>query len=184
MNLSKGESLNLTKKAPGLSTVVLGAGWDVAAGGPAIDLDLIVVGVNADGKAKEDNFCFFNHKSAAGGAIVHSGDNRTGEGDGDDETVTINLDKLAADITRVHALLTFYNHNGRDLGMVANAHIRAINGADNAELAKFPITSGISGKTIYFADLVRGADGWEFKAIGESSADDFQSGQVSAKFGL
>lgn len=181
INLSKGETVNLQKEAPGLVKAQLGAGWDTTGNG--IDLDLYTVALKADGKAVSDkHLCYFGQKSTP--AMVHSGDNRTGEGEGDDEVITIDFSKLPEDAVKVRVGVTFYNHNGRNLDVVQNAFARVVNTADNKEVAKYTITSGATGKTLNFVDFEKGAEGWAMKAIGEFTNEDFQKGEVTAKFGL
>lgn len=179
INLQKGSSINLSKEVPGLSKVALGAGWDVQ--GDGIDLDLWAVELKADGKAvAEDRLCYFGNKTTA--AIKHSGDNLTGEGEGDDESMTIDFSKVSPDTKTIRAGVSFYNHNGRSMNVVQNAFVRVLNG--ETEVAKYDITGQGSGKTLYATDFVRGDNGWEMKAVGEYTTDDFKAGDVTSKLGL
>lgn len=181
VNLTKGESINLTKEAPGLKAVVAGAGWDVAESAGSVDLDLMAFALDANGKARsEDDAIFFNHLTGAGGKVVHTGDNRTGEGEGDDEQIKVDLAGLDAAVSKV--ALVLHSYSGQDLAVVQNAFARVVNQDGNAELTRYNISGGTSGKTLYMGEFIRAGEGWEFKATGDFTGEELKA--VFTKFGL
>lgn len=193
LNLTKGESLNLQKVAPGLSEVIFGAGWDKPAGGKA-DLDLSVFALDANGKCRsQDDMIFYgstknasDQPSNKAGTIVSSGDNRTGEGEGDDEQIRAGLTTMDTAITKLVAVLTRTSDDGAKqiaLGDVPNASVRALNADGEAELAKFSVAGNPTAMSLTLAEVSREADGtFSFKAIGEYSQDDL--GALAAKYGI
>lgn len=181
MNLTKGQSVNLTKEAPGLKAVVAGAGWDVAESAGTVDLDLMAFALTSEGKSRsEDDAIFFNQLKNAAGTIAHTGDNRTGDGDGDDEQIKIDLAGLDVGIAKV--ALVLHSFSGQDLSVVQNAFARVVNQDGGAELARYDVTGGTSGKTLYMGEFIRAGEAWEFKAIGDFTADDIKA--VFAKYGI
>ena len=100
ISLQKGGNVSLSKEAPGMKKMLIGLGWDVrATDGAAFDLDGSAFLLNASGKVRSDaDFIFYNQTKSADGSVEHTGDNRTGEGDGDDESIIINLDQVPADV--------------------------------------------------------------------------------------
>lgn len=181
VNLTKGQSVNLTKEAPGLKAVVAGAGWDVAESAGSVDLDLMAFALDTNGKVRsEDDAIYFNQLQNAAGTIQHTGDNRTGEGDGDDEKIKVNLAGLDPAITKL--ALVLHSFSGQDLSVVQNAFARVVNQDGEAELTRFAITGGTSGKTLYMGEFARVADGWEFKATGEFTTEAIKD--VFAKYGV
>lgn len=203
LNLNKGGSLSLTKAAPQMTEMVFGAGWDKPANGKA-DLDLTVIALGADGKCRsEDDFIYFGAtKDKDGnpvdakvlgalprnkaGTIVSTGDNRTGEGDGDDEQIRVHLSTLDTGITKLIAVLTRTSEDGQAqiaLGDVPNASVRALNAEGEVELAKFNVAGNPDAKSLTLAEVTREADGsFTFKAVGEYSSDDL--GVLMAKYGV
>lgn len=170
-NLSKGETFDLTKAAPGLSKVFAGAGWDVKTGGPTMDLDLCAFLVNADNKLESaQNFVYFNNKKSPCGSVASRGDNLTGEGEGDDEVIDINLETLPTSVTKVILAVSIYNaaSKGQSLKNLDNAFVRIVNTADQTELAKYDLTNfENAGANFILGELVRSTSGWDFKAVGE-----------------
>jgi tellurium resistance protein TerD len=172
LNLNKGDSLDFSKAAPSLATVAIGAGWDPKEGGPTMDADLAAVLLNADGKMRGDgDLVFFNQLTAPG--VTHTGDNLTGEGDGDDETINVSLADIPTDVVKIVFAVNIYNakSKGQSLADIDNAHVRAVNTETNEELAIFKIDKA-SGETMSFGALVRNSDGWEFQAVNETSDSD------------
>lgn len=192
MQLSKGQKINLTKAtgSTGLSTGFFGAGWD-APDGAKVDLDLSVIALDTNGKCRsEDDFVFYGSDARSpadtasnkAGTIVSNGDNRTGDGDGDDEQIKVNFAALDPSITKLVAVLTRYDGGEVELGSVNNAFIRAVNDAGNAELAKYDVPNAPGTKSIVFAEATREADGWHLKALGETSTDGLSG--LMRRFGL
>ena len=172
VSLSKGGNISLSKEAPGLTTVRVGLGWDTrVTDGGAFDLDASAFVLNAQGKVRSDaDFIFYNNKNGAGGAVVHQGDNTTGEGDGDDEVVMVKLDTLPADVSKVSFGVTIHEADSRrqNFGMVTNAFIRVVNDAGGTEIARFDLSEDASTNTaMIFGELYRHGDEWKFKAIGQ-----------------
>src|SRR6476620_3192595 len=144
ISLQKGGNVNLSKEAPGLSKMVVGLGWDTrATDGAGFDLDGAVFLVNAEGKVRSDaDFVFYNNLKSTDGSVVHSGDNTTGAGDGDDETVTIDLTKVPADVDKIIFAVTIHEAETRrqNFGMVSKAFVRCVNANGNAEIARYDLS--------------------------------------------
>ncbi len=176
INLTKGANVNLTKEAPGLAKVRVGLGWDLnAASGAAFDLDASCILVGADDKALNDkSLIFYGNKKSENGAVEHLDDNLTGEGDGDDETIKVDLSALPAEVVRIPVAVSIYEASTRkqNFGMVRNAFIRIINDADGAELAKYDLSEDASTDTgMVFGELYKKDSEWKFRAVGQSYAD-------------
>jgi len=175
VSLSKGANVSLSKEAPGLRTIRVGLGWDMrVTDGSAFDLDASVYVLGENGKVRSDSdFIFFNNLSGAGGAVVHQGDNLTGEGEGDDEVVVVQLAQLPADVVRISFAATIYEAEQRrqSFGMVQNAFIRVVNGDGGTEIARYDLSEDASTETaMIFGDLYRHGGEWKFKAIGQGFA--------------
>ncbi len=174
INLTKGEAINLTKAAPGLKTVAAAAGWDVKSGGASMDLDLVAFMVNAEGKlANEKNFVYFGNKKSPCGSVASRGDNLTGAGEGDDETIDINLDAVPADVTKIVVAVSIYQaaQKGQSLKSLDNAFVRIVNTADSAQLAKYDLTNfENAGANFVLGELTRVEGEWSFTAVGEPKA--------------
>lgn len=175
VSLSKGGNVSLSKEAPGLKSVKVGLGWDTrVTDGSGFDLDASVFVLNGSGKVRSDaDFVFYNNKNGAGGAVVHQGDNLTGEGSGDDEVVAVSLDKLPADVERLSFAVTIHDAEARrqNFGMVSNAFIRVVNGDGGTEIARYDLSEDASTETaMVFGDLYRHNGEWKFKAIGQGFA--------------
>ncbi len=173
VSLSKGTNVSLTKEAPNISAVTVGLGWDVRqTDGAAFDLDASAFVVGANDKVLSDaHFVFYNNKSTPDGAVVYGGDNRTGEGAGDDETVKIDFAKLGADVKKVVVAVTIHEgvERRQNFGSVSNAYARVIDDADGRELARFDLSEdGSANTSLIFVELYRGPQGdIKVKAIGE-----------------
>jgi tellurium resistance protein TerD len=172
VNLTKGGNVSLTKQAPGLSAVVVGLGWDArTTDGKAFDLDASAIICNAEGKVLSDqHFVFFNNLKSPDGAVEHTGDNVTGEGEGDDEQVKVNLAGLPPEAARIVFPVSIYEADsaGQTFGQVRNAFIRVVNQADNSELARYDLSEDASTETaMVFGELYRGTDEWKFRAVGQ-----------------
>lgn len=173
VSLAKGGNVSLSKGAPGLKSVTVGLGWDVRkTDGQGFDLDASAFVVGQDDKVKSDaHFVFYNNKTSPDGAVTYGGDNRTGEGDGDDEKIQINFDKLPADVKKVSVAITIHEGKERkqNFGAVSNAFARVVNDADGKELARFDLSEDSSTNVaIVFVEIYRTGDGdIKVKAIGE-----------------
>ncbi|EGV33144.1 MULTISPECIES: TerD family protein [Thiorhodococcus] len=175
ISLQKGGNVSLTKTDPGLTNVLVGLGWDArSTDGAAFDLDASVFLVGEDGKVLSDgHFVFYNQKTSPDGAVVHAGDNTTGEGEGDDETVSINLPGVEAGVQRVVFAVTIHEAESRkqNFGMVRNAFMRVLNKDSNTELARFDLSEDYSTETaMVFGEIYRHGSEWKFKAVGQGFA--------------
>ena len=172
ISLQKGGNVNLSKEAPGLTNMIVGLGWDTrATDGAAFDLDGAVFLVKADGKVRADaDFVFYNNLKSTDGSVVHSGDNTTGAGEGDDETVAIDLTKVPADVDKIILAVTIHDAEARkqNFGMVSKAFIRCINAAGNAEIARYDLSEdGSTEAAMVFGEVYRAGTDWKFRAIGQ-----------------
>lgn len=174
VSLSKGGNVSLSKEAPGLKSLLVGLGWKPrTTDGAAFDLDVSVFIVNEAGKVRSDSdFVFYNNKVGDAGAIEHTGDNRTGEGDGDDEGVKIDLTKVSADVKRLIFAVTIHEaeSRGQNFGQVGDAYIRTVNQDGGTEIARFDLSEDASVSTaMIFGEVYRGSDAndWKMKAVGQ-----------------
>ena len=187
ISLSKGGNVNLSKESPGLNKIVVGLGWDSrATDGAAFDLDASAFLVKADGKVRTDNdFCFYNNKLVGEGAVQHMGDNTTGVGDGDDETVKVELSKVSADLDKVVFAVTIYEADIRkqNFGQVNHAYIRVVNDETRQEIARYDLSEDASIETaMIFGEIYRVGSDWKFKAVGQGFAGGL--GALAASFGV
>src|SRR3954462_5062466 len=188
INLSKGQKVDLTKTNPGLTNVVVGLGWDTKKydGGKDFDLDSSVFLLGENGKVtNETDFIFYNNPQGANGAVVHTGDNRTGAGDGDDEGVKVSLTTIPANIQRIAFTITIHEADSRNqnFGQVSNAYVRIYNEANGEELIRYDLGEDFSIETaIVVGELYRHNGEWKFSAIGSG----YQGGLTSlaTNFGL
>lgn len=175
VSLTKGSNVSLSKEAPGLSEVIVGLGWDPrVTDGTEFDLDASVFVTGENSKVLNDaSFIFYNNKKSADGSIEHLGDNRSGQGDGDDEQVNVKLTGLAADVKKLVFAVTIHEAEGRkqSFGQVSNAYIRVVNKADGKEIARYDLSEDASTETaMIFGELYRHNDEFKFKAIGQGFA--------------
>ncbi|UOA08717.1 TerD family protein [Methylobacter sp. S3L5C] len=187
ISLSKGGNVNLSKEAPGLNKIVVGLGWDArATDGAAFDLDASAFLVKLDGKVRSDSdFCFYNNKVVGDGAVQHTGDNTTGAGDGDDETVKVELSKIPADLDKVVFAVTIHDADARkqNFGQVNHAFIRIINEDGGQEIARYDLSEDASIETaMIFGEIYRVGTDWKFKAVGQGFAGGL--GPLAASFGV
>ncbi|MCM3724319.1 TerD family protein [Neobacillus cucumis] len=188
VSLSKGQKVDLTKTNPGLTNVVVGLGWDTNKydGGNDFDLDSSIFLLGENGKVtNESDFIFYNNREGAGGAVVHTGDNRTGAGDGDDEQVKINLTTVPANIQRIAFTITIHDADSRNqnFGQVSNSYARIFNEATGEELIRYDLGEDFSIETaIVVGELYRHNGEWKFSAIGSG----YQGGlaALATDFGL
>lgn len=188
ISLKKGQKIDLTKSNPGLTNILVGLGWDVNKydGGMDFDLDASVFLVDASGRATSDSdFVFYNNPNHPSGAVQYMGDNRTGEGNGDDEQIKIDLSKVPANIERIAFTVTIYDYETRkqNFGQVNNAFIRVVDESKNEELIRYDLSEDFSIETaLVIAELYRNNGEWKFQAVGSG----FQGGlsALCANYGL
>lgn len=172
ISLQKGGNVNLSKEAPGLKKIIIGLGWDPrASDGSAFDLDGSGFLLKSDGKVRGDSdFIFYNNLKSTDGSVVHSGDNTTGGGDGDDEKITVDLSTVPAEIDKISVVVTIHEAEARkqNFGMVSKSFIRCMNADGGAEIARFDLSEDGSVETaMIFGEIYRAGDEWKFKAIGQ-----------------
>jgi len=175
VSLSKGGNVSLTKAAPGLTAVAVGLGWDVrSTTGVDFDLDASALGLAENHKILSDEyFVFFNNLKSPDGSIEHTGDNLTGEGEGDDEVINVDLANVPAQVTSIVFPVSIYDGDsrGQSFGQVRNAFIRVVNAADKSELARYDLSEDASTETaMVFCELYRNGPEWKFRAIGQGYA--------------
>lgn len=181
VNLSKGGKVSLAKAAAdagvaGLSKVAVGLGWDTNRydGGSDFDLDASAFLVKADGKVRNENdFVFYGNPSSAG--VTHTGDNKTGDGDGDDERIIIDLNAVPEEIQKIPFTVTIHeaDSRGQNFGMVENSYIRVMDEATGTELIRYDLGEDYSIETaVVVGELYRNNGEWKFNAVGSG----FQGG--------
>jgi tellurium resistance protein TerD len=172
ISLQKGGNVNLSKEAPGLTKVIIGLGWDPrSTDGAAFDLDGSAFMLKADTKVRGDNdFIFYNNLKSSDGSVVHAGDNTTGQGEGDDEKIAVDLARVPPEVEKVSFCVTIHDADARrqNFGMVAKAYIRCLNAAGEAEIARYDLSEDSSTETaMIFGELYRHGGEWKFRAVGQ-----------------
>ncbi|QFR95012.1 chemical-damaging agent resistance protein C [Streptomyces tsukubensis] len=175
VSLAKGGKVSLSKEAPGLSAVTIGLGWDVrTTTGADHDLDASALLCTADGKvASDQHFIFYNNLNSPDGSVRHTGDNLTGEGEGDDESIDIDLESVPAEIAKIVFPVSIHDaeSRGQSFGQVRNAFIRVVNRAGGAELARYDLSEDASTETaMVFGEVYRHGAEWKFRAVGQGYA--------------
>ena len=186
ISLSKGGNVSLSKEAPGLDEIMVGLGWDVrSTDGADFDLDASAFLLNAVGKVRSDgDFCFYNNKDV-GGAVIHQGDNRTGEGEGDDEQIKIVLSKLPADIDKVAITVTIHEGEQRrqSFGQVSNAFIRLVDEKTGSEIVRYDLSEDASVETaMILGEVYRHGGEFKFRAVGQGFAGGL--GPLASNYGV
>ena len=187
VSLAKGTNISLTKAAPGLASVTVGLGWDArTTEGQKFDLDASAIVCDADGKVLSDkHFVFYGNKTSPDGNVSHGGDNTTGDGDGDDETIRINLAGLPAEAAKVVIAVSIYeaDKNGQTFGQVRKAFARVLDDSTGAELTRYDLGEDYSTETaLLFAEIYRNGDEWKYRAVGAGYANGLSG--IAADFGL
>ena len=187
VSLSKGGNVSLSKEAPGLQAVLVGLGWDVrTTTGADFDLDASALMLNTTGKIISDShFIFFNNLKSPDGSVEHTGDNLTGEGEGDDEAIKVNLAAVPADVDEITFPVSIYDAENRQqsFGQVRNAFIRVVNQAGGAEIARYDLSEDASTETaMVFGELYRNGAEWKFRAVGQGYASGLSG--IARDFGV
>lgn len=178
INLTKGQKVDLTKGKPSLKKLMVGLGWDVNRydGGADFDLDAAAFLLGADGKVLTDaEFVFYGNLKHVSGAVEHQGDNLTGEGEGDDEQILVDLSKVPANVEKIAFTVTIYEAEQRrqNFGQVSNSFIRIVDEVSNEELIHYDLGEDFSIETaVVVGELYRHNGEWKFNAIGSG----FQGG--------
>ena len=164
--------VDLTKKNPVLKKIMVGLGWDVNAfdSGSDFDLDAAAFMLGANGKCPtEKEFIFYGNLKHASESVIHMGDNLTGEGEGDDEQIMIDLSKVPVNIERIAFTVTIYDAEARrqNFGQVSNAFVRIFNEVTGEEILRYDLGEDFSIETaVVFGELYKNGDEWKFNAIG------------------
>lgn len=175
ITLNKGGNLSLSKTDPSLTQVLVGLGWDArATDGVDFDLDASAFLLSANDKVRgEHDFIFYNQPRSPEGSVEHTGDNRTGAGDGDDESLKIDLTRLPADVQKIIFTVTIHDAEARrqNFGQVQNAFIRIVNNVSQHEIVRFDLNEDYSTETaMVFGELYRHNGEWKFRAVGQGYA--------------
>ncbi|WP_425447286.1 TerD family protein [Dethiothermospora halolimnae] len=190
INLKKGQRISLTKDNEGLSQIQVGLGWDPikkskkkgffgalrSATAPDMDCDASVFMLEDNEKmtSGKDGLIYYGHKTSRCGSVHHTGDNLTGEGEGDDETIIVDLNKVPSNINKLVFVVNIYNcvSKKQHFGMVENAYIRIINMSNKQEMVRFNLTEQYTDKTgLIVGEIYRNGSEWKFGALGEGTRD-------------
>jgi len=172
VSLSKGGNVSLSKEAPGLTAVLVGLGWDArTTTGNDFDLDASALMVGSDGRILSDaHFIFFNNLTSPDGSVEHTGDNLTGEGEGDDEAIKVNLAGVPQEVDKIVVTVSIYDAEvrGQSFGQVRNAFIRVVNQANGQEITRYDLSEDASTETaMIFGEVYRNGAEWKFRAVGQ-----------------
>lgn len=187
VSLTKGGNVSLTKQAPGLNAILVGLGWDArTTSGADFDLDASALMIGASGKILSDqHFVFFNNLTSPDGSVEHLGDNLTGEGEGDDEEIKVNLANVPAEVDKILIAVSIYESDsrGQSFGQVRNAYIRVVNQGDGSELTRYDLTEDASSETaMIFGEVYRNGGEWKFRAVGQGYTTGL--GGIAKDFGV
>jgi tellurium resistance protein TerD len=188
ISLAKGQRIDLTKTNPGLTRVIIGLGWDTNrySGGSDFDLDATAFLTDQQNTCPSDHdFIFYNNLKDPSGSVEHTGDNRTGMGDGDDEQIRIDFSKVPSSIHKIAIAVTIHDASLRNqnFGQVSNAFVRVVNEDTNEEILRYDLGEDFSIETaVVICELYRHGSDWKFNAIGSG----FSGGLVALcqNFGL
>lgn len=172
VTLSKGQNVSLSKTDPSLKHILIGLGWDArSSDGQDFDLDASVFMTAESGKVPSDDyFVFYNQLKSPCGSVQHTGDNLTGDGDGDDESVIVELEKVPANIKSLFVTVTIHDAETRrqNFGQVSNAFVRLVNHETGQEVLRFDLSEDYSTETaMVFGEVYRHNGDWKFRAIGQ-----------------
>ena len=187
ISLKKGQKVSLTKESAGLSNVLVGLGWDAAesekkgffasllgSGSADIDCDATAILLKGGKFCDKSDVVYFGNLQHKSGTVRHMGDNLTGDGDGDDEQILIELSKVPAEYDRIVIVVNIYDciKRKQEFGMIKNAFIRIVDGKTNRELCKYNLSENYSGMTaMIFGEIYRHTGEWKFNAIGQGTTD-------------
>lgn len=172
ISLSKGQKIDLSKASPGLTKTIVGLGWDTNkySGGSDFDLDASAFLVGENGSVQNDlDFIFYNNLQGGNGSVIHTGDNRTGEGEGDDEQIKIDFSKVPNHIHKIAITVTIHDalQRRQNFGQVSNAFVRVVNEENNQEVLRYDLAEDFSVETaIVVCEIYRHNGEWRFSAVG------------------
>ncbi|MDV6277633.1 TerD family protein [Rhodococcus erythropolis] len=175
VTLAKGGNVSLSKAAPNLTKVAVGLGWDArSTSGADFDLDASALVTGPERKVLSDlHFVFYNNLRSPDGSIEHTGDNLTGEGDGDDEVINVDLPAVPPNVTNIFFPVSIHDADARlqSFGQVTNAYIRVVDLSNGSELARYDLSEDASTETaMLFGELYRHSSEWKFRAVGQGYA--------------
>lgn len=175
ISLNKGGNLSLSKTDPTLVRILIGLGWDErVTDGASFDLDASAFLLTASGKVRGDHdFIFYNQLKSQDGSVEHTGDNRSGQGDGDDESLLVDLSKVSPEIEKIAITVTIHDaqSRGQNFGQIANAFIRVVNQDSGIEIVRFDLAEDYSTETaMVFGEVYRHNGEWKFRAVGQGYA--------------
>ena len=187
VSLSKGGNVNLSKEAPGLTKIMVGLGWDArSTDGTDFDLDGSAFLLNDQGKVRGDgDFIFYTNLKSTDGSVEHTGDNLTGAGEGDDESIKVNLAGVPGDVDKIVVAVTIHEAAARsqNFGQVSNAFIRVVNDDNATEIARYDLSEDASTETaMVFGEVYRAGTEWKFRAVGQGFAGGL--GPLAANYGV
>ncbi|WP_405947693.1 TerD family protein [Streptomyces prunicolor] len=186
VTLAKGGNVSLSKAAPNLTNVLIGLGWDArSTTGADFDLDASALLCNGGRVLGDEWFIFYNQLTSPDGSVEHTGDNLTGEGEGDDEAIKVNLAAVPADVDKIVFPVSIHDADvrGQTFGQVSNAFIRVVNQADGLELARYDLSEDASTETaMIFGELYRYQGEWKFRAVGQGYASGLRG--IAMDFGV
>ena len=187
--LAKGDEVNLREKDPTLSKLIVGAGWKLNAfDADTLDVDISCFLLNKDGQTRVDSdFVFYNNEEACDGAVVHNGDNLTGAGEGDDETISIDLNGVPFDVVKIMFVFSIYRGEEKDQAMksVRNGYLRLVNVANSQEILRYETNEDVQGNegtAMLLASLNREGPKWHFEVIGECVTGGL--GKIATDYGI
>lgn len=180
VSLIKGGNVSLSKNTPSLKNILVGLGWEPrTTDGADFDLDASAFLLGENGKVRSDNdFIFYNQMTSSCGSVEHTGDNRTGAGDGDDEAIKIDLHKLPDHIKKISITVTIDEAESRrqNFGQVSGAFMRIVNAENDIEIARFDLTEDYSTETaMIFGEIYKHNNEWKFKAVGQGFSGGLES---------
>ncbi|MFD3729843.1 TerD family protein [Streptomyces sp. NPDC058632] len=186
VTLAKGGNVSLSKAAPNLTQVLIGLGWDArSTTGAPFDLDASALMCSGGRVMGDEWFIFYNQLHSPDGSVEHTGDNLTGEGDGDDESLLVDLSKVPDRCDKIVFPVSIHlaDDRGQAFGQVSNAFIRVVNQADGQELARYDLSEDASTETaMIFGELYRHQGEWKFRAVGQGYASGLRG--IALDFGV
>jgi tellurium resistance protein TerD len=187
VSLSKGGNVSLSKSDPGLRRILIGLGWDTReTAGADFDLDASLFMVGAGGRVRSDqDFIFYNNLRSVDGSVEHTGDNLTGVGEGDDESIKVNLEGVPAEIEKLAVTVTIHDAEARqqNFGQVSNAFIRVVNEDNSNEIVRYDLSEDASTETaMIFGEVYRHGGEWKFRAVGQGYTGGL--GPLARSFGV
>ncbi len=188
INLVKGQKIDLSKGSNGLTKIMVGLGWDpvekkggllggLFGGGSAanVDCDASVILLDSNGKMKDKkDLVYYGNLKNSNQSIIHQGDNLTGDGDGDDEQIMLDLERIPSEVSKAVFVVNIYDciKRRQDFGMIKNAYIRVVDTKSGAEMCKFNLTEDYAGKTsLIVGEIYKNNSDWKFGALGEATND-------------